>query len=128
MFVFLLLFLVSAYALNREMVLFQKSVDWLTVLLLLSSANYLLFSVFERLPLPVRYLSCFYWGISLVLFGYFMLYLFPTYIIGLIAFFVLGFSLHVFVPMLLFIYTLVFLGGLNVYRNNISCISVQELF
>lgn len=113
MFVFLLLFLVSAYGLNREMGIFMPAVDWFTALLFVSSANCLLFSVFHRLPSWARYTSSFIAGISVLLYAYLLVYLLPMYIISLIGFFLLGFSLHTFVPLLLFIYTLVFFKKLN---------------
>ncbi|MBX2924521.1 MAG: XrtN system VIT domain-containing protein [Chitinophagaceae bacterium] len=108
MFVFLLLFLVSAYALNREIAIFEPSTDWFTVLLLTIGVNYLLLYFFDRLPGWLQYLCCFIGGVALVTFIYLSLYLFPTYLIGIIAALFLGISLHVFVPLLFCIYTLVF--------------------
>ncbi|MBX3255208.1 MAG: XrtN system VIT domain-containing protein [Chitinophagaceae bacterium] len=107
-FVFLLLFLVSAYALNREISIFEPSADWFTVLLLIVGVNYLLLYLFDLLPGWFQYLCCFIGGVALVTFIYLSLYLFPTYLIGVIASLFLGISLHVFVPLLLCIYTLVF--------------------
>lgn len=113
MFIFLLLFLVSAYGLNSEMEVFKPAVNWFLILLLLSSANCLVYAFFYRLPLWAKHASSFVGGISLVLYAYLALYLLPMYGIGAVAAIALGFSLHVFVPLLLFIYTLVFFKKLR---------------
>src|SRR5690606_24552700 len=44
---FLILFLISAYSLNREMAVFEQSVPWFAVLLILICINYILFIFFE---------------------------------------------------------------------------------
>ena len=41
--VFLVLFLISAYALNREIPIFERSVNWFSILLVLICINYMMF-------------------------------------------------------------------------------------
>jgi XrtN system VIT domain protein len=107
LFIFLVLFLISAYALNREMTVFQDTVNWFTVVLVLSCTNYLLFAWHGYLPPSLQLLSYFIAGISFASFFYLSCYLLPLYAIGGIAFFALGISLHTFVPFLFCIYTIV---------------------
>src|SRR5688572_28808965 len=51
------LFLVSAYALNREVPVFEDSVPWFCVVMLLMSAVMLSYRYFERLPKAVNYVQ-----------------------------------------------------------------------
>ncbi len=109
MFLFLILFLISAYALNKEMSIFERSTGWWSVVLVLSCLNYMGLPFFDRLPSVLQHVVCLLAGLSLVVFGYLMIYLVPVYIFGAIYSFFLGISLHCFVPLLLFIYTIVFI-------------------
>ncbi len=109
MFVFLTLFLISAYALNREMDVFKTSVTWLSVLLTIACTNLILFSYGKNIPRPVLYGMSFIAGLSFFLFGYLAIYLVPLYGLSVIAGIFLGISLHTFVPLLFCIYILVFI-------------------
>lgn len=109
MFLFLLIFLVSAYALNRAMNVFEDSVNWLCCLLVATGINYIGFYFFELLPAWVRYLQCFILGVAMLLFVYLALYLLPLYGVSIFAAVGLGISLHTFVPLLFVLYTLVLL-------------------
>lgn len=113
MFLFLMLFLVSAYSLNRSIHVFDASVNWFSTTLVLIGVNYLLFAFFEQLSVWLRYLLCFIVGIALVVFAYLAFYLVPTYAVSVAGFFVLGFSLHSFVPLLFCIYTIVLIRKNN---------------
>lgn len=112
MFVFLAIFLVSAYALNREMEVFKTSTGWLSVLLVISCINFILFAYRERIPLRIQYLMSFIAGISFVLFGYLVIYLIPLYAFSAIGAIFLGISLHSFVPLLFCIYIIVLFNKL----------------
>src|SRR5688572_8996081 len=103
----LILFLISAYSLNREMSVFENSVNWFTGLLVLLCTNYLAFAFFEGMPQWSRHLISFINGAGFITFLYLSIYLLPLFAIGLIGAFLLGISLHVFVPLLFTIYTLV---------------------
>ncbi len=94
----LILFLISAYSLNREMGVFDTSAPWFAVALVLICSCFILFSIFDTLPAWLQYVQCFTLGISFVVFAYLSIYLIPLYAISAIASVILGFSLHAFVP------------------------------
>lgn len=104
--ILLVLLLISAYSLNKNITIFEDSTQWMVVLLVIYSLAYMLLPYFDKLPYGVRK------GISLLLGGAFMLfiylacYLVPTYPISAFAFFVLGFSLHSFVPAAFIVFTI----------------------
>lgn len=104
---FLVLFLVSCYGLNREINVFESAVPWQCVLLVVSCINILLFSVFEEMPRWMKLLMSFILGVSALLFCYLTLYLIPLMPVGIIFFFALGLPLHALVPMLICIYLIV---------------------
>lgn len=106
MFLLLILSLISAYSLNREMNVFESSVTWLSVLLVLVCINYIAFAFFETMPRFIKYGMCFVLGISCCLFAYLSIYLVPLYLMSAVGFFLLGISLHTFVPLLLTVYSL----------------------
>jgi XrtN system VIT domain protein len=103
---FLILFLISAYSLNREMNVFENSARWFTALEVLACLNYIAFVFFEKLPAKVQHFMCFVLGIALLAFAYLSFYLVPLYAISAVGFFALGISLHTFVPALFCIYTI----------------------
>ena len=97
----ILMFNISAYALNKTFSVFQESVDWLVVLLIIEQLSLLIYSIHPKLPKVWR-------GILLVIFCtstlfnfYQSLVIAPIVPFGLIAFFFLGISLHVMVPFFL---------------------------
>ncbi|XZF12981.1 XrtN system VIT domain-containing protein [Chitinophagaceae bacterium MMS25-I14] len=98
--VFLILFLISAYSLNRNMNVFEDSVDWLSVLLWLSCLSFCSFGIYDRLPKSIRLFSWFVLGIATMLFLYLSVYLLPLYPISVPLALGLGLSLHTFVPLL----------------------------
>jgi XrtN system VIT domain protein len=100
----LVLFLISAYALNREIPVFQESTGWLSGYVIFASAACIAYGFYERLPVAGRLVVFFALGAAFVLFVYLALYLMPFYAVGLMAFFVLGISLHAFVPLLFVVY------------------------
>lgn len=105
-FVFLMLALVSAYSLNREIPVFEQSVMWLGILLPVIGITYLAVPHMERLPAVLRQTIMFVVGIAVLLWLYLSLYLMPLYGLSIVAALGLGFSLHTFVPLLLLIFTL----------------------
>ncbi|OQP58627.1 XrtN system VIT domain-containing protein [Niastella populi] len=106
---FLILFLISAYSLNREMTVFEKPVTWFAVLQVILCVNYIAFAFFKRFPRWLQYVMTFLLGIALVTFLYLAIYLFPLYILSVMASFVLGISAHSFVGLLFVIYTIALL-------------------
>ena len=107
MIIFLILFFISAWSLNREMSVFENSTTWFSVLLVIVCANYVAFAFFESLSRGVQYVLCFVLGVGVTVFLYLSFYLLPLYAVSLAASPLLGISLHSFVPLLFLIYTLV---------------------
>src|SRR5438105_2886743 len=81
-FAFLVLFLISAYSLNREMEVFEKAVPWFIVLQVLLCLNYLAFAFFETFPRWLQHCMMFLLGIAFVTFLYMSCYLAPLYVFG----------------------------------------------
>jgi len=101
----LVLLLISAYALNREMEVFAASPLWFSIVLVILSINYLASIVFEKMPAWFRYISLFLYGIAFILFSYLAIYLLPLYVISIPGLLVLGVSIHTFVPLFFCIVT-----------------------
>lgn len=101
----LILFLISAYALNREMDVFAASPVWFSVVLVLLSVNYLSAPFFNQMPMALRHLSFVLYGLGFVAFVYLALYLLPLYILSIPAMLALGISFHTFVPLLFCVLT-----------------------
>ena len=110
----LVLSLISAYALNHHLNVFDASPLWLSILLVVVSAAYLSLPFFQEMPRALRFLVGVTVGIGLVVFLYLSLYLIPIYPLSVMIFWVLGISLHSFVPLLFIIFTIVWLIRLDV--------------
>ncbi len=104
MIIWLLMFLVSAYALNREMSVFNESTTWMQVVLTSSAVAMLAFALRLHLPhwLQVMAMAVFTTGFWLM--AYLALYLLPMTGYGLLGTIALGIGLHTFVPALLLLY------------------------
>lgn len=120
-FIHLILCLISAYSLNREIPVFEQSVPWLQAVLVLQGIFLLLFFVKDFFSKWFLFILWSVIGISFSLFLYLSIYLIQLYPVGLIGFPAFGISLHAFVP-LWFVLTL--FGYLvrkdNRKRNNIA--------
>jgi XrtN system VIT domain protein len=104
-FINLILFLISAYSLNRELEVFSTSATWFSVLLILVSMNYLASAFFNLLHYSLRNVIFFNYGVSIIVFIYLSLYLLPMYAISLIGLIAIGVSIHTFVPGFFIYYT-----------------------
>ncbi|WP_118976851.1 XrtN system VIT domain-containing protein [Taibaiella koreensis] len=117
-FLSLVLFLISAYSLNRVLPVFQQSVAWLNVALVLTGILYCSLLYFDRIGIWGRRLVALGMGISWSLFLYLGIYLLPLYPLSVPAALALGVSLHTFCPLLFVIFTLVWLfRKAPLYRN-----------
>ncbi|HEX2628577.1 MAG TPA: XrtN system VIT domain-containing protein, partial [Chitinophagaceae bacterium] len=96
----LVLLLISCYGLNREMGLFEESVNWWSALLVITSVNYLLFAVYDALPSWLRYISAAVSGLAFLMHTYLTIYLFPAMPLGILGMLALGIAIHLFVPVL----------------------------
>jgi len=90
--------LVSAYALNRWFAVFDESVDWLCVYIIVSSVTMLSYRYRDLIPARFRALQHFLLGTAVVLYLYLTLYTLPGYLFGAIGFVLLGVGGHIFLP------------------------------
>jgi len=95
------LFLVSAYALNRELPVFEDAVPWFCVYLILTSFITLSYRYFSRLPKVVNYIQHIFLGSTLILYLYLTIYVANFYMLGTIGIIFFGIGAHIFVPLLL---------------------------
>lgn len=101
--VLLNLFLISAYALNREIPVFEESVKWLCFYVVISSLAGLSFHYFSKLPKALNKLQYVCLGSALVLYLYLAIYCGNYYIFGGIGILALGIGAHILVPIFLVI-------------------------
>lgn len=113
----LILFLISCYNLNREVTVFNESVDWFAVLLVIVSVNYALFPFFDKAPKILQSIMLCIAGIAFAVFLYLSIYLLPTYGVAVVGLIVFGISIHAFIPLLLCVYTVVLLNKCNRIYN-----------
>jgi XrtN system VIT domain protein len=106
------LYLISAFALNRELHIFWESVDWLCWSLVGSSMTLMSFQYFKVFPSWVNKLQCLLIGSSVVFYTYASIYIGPFYVVGAVTTLALGIGAHVFVPV-----TLLILCVLSVIHN-----------
>ena len=99
--VLLNLFLVSAYALNRELPVFEDSVPWFCVYLVLISFVTLSYRFLDRLPRAVNYIQHGLLGSALLLYLYMAIYVADFYVLGSVGVILFGVGAHIFVPILL---------------------------
>lgn len=109
LFVLLILWLISAFSLNKQMNIFYESGTWLAVYICLASMAVLACTIQEALPLYLRQVLIFLLGASLLLFMYYAIYLFPYYVISALAAIFFGLSVHSFIPIFLSIVIMVML-------------------
>ncbi|MVM28781.1 XrtN system VIT domain-containing protein [Spirosoma sp. HMF4905] len=96
----LLLWLISAYALNREISVFQQSTEWLCWALVMVSTAMALYGWKESLPIRVQQLLYIMLAFGWWLFVYMAIYVIPLYLISVPMLIGLGLSIHTFVPIL----------------------------
>ncbi|HTJ49011.1 MAG TPA: XrtN system VIT domain-containing protein [Cyclobacteriaceae bacterium] len=97
------LFLISAYALNREIPVFENSTDWFCVYLLVSSFTLLSYRFFAKLPAWVNNVQYLFLGSAITLYIYLALYTFNYYAFGAIGILGFGLGAHILVPLFLVI-------------------------
>ncbi|GAA3973208.1 XrtN system VIT domain-containing protein [Mucilaginibacter dorajii] len=109
-----ILWFISAFALNREMNVFDTSVPWLCVAICVSCGAVILSAFADRFSNAAKHLLIFFLGIAFLLFLYYSLYLTSMYIIGILAAIAIGISLHVFAPVALAVTTFI------IIRRNVA--------
>ena len=119
-FLFLVMFLISAYALNREIQIFHVSTNWLNVLLVLSCINYVAVFWYDEMPRWLKLVHVFIVSVSLLLFVYLSLYLVPQYAFSAVFFWILFLPMHSFVPLLFVIYSIKWLVKVSEYNRPVT--------
>ncbi|MDR0547774.1 MAG: XrtN system VIT domain-containing protein, partial [Dysgonamonadaceae bacterium] len=105
----LVLSLISAYALNRLMCVFEQSAGWFSVLLVTISVTLLALPFFHKMNKTSKIIVLFLTGIGFSVFLYLSFYLLPIYIISIPLAFGFGVSLHTFVPLIFCICILIWM-------------------
>jgi XrtN system VIT domain protein len=105
------LFLISAYALNRTLAVFAESVDWLSAYLIITSVVLLSYRYYSLLPSWINCFQLFALGSSLLFYFYLSLYVANIYVFGAVGIFLLGVGAHIFVPLTLFIVSVILVSG-----------------
>jgi XrtN system VIT domain protein len=102
----LVLDLISAYALNHMIPVFEASVPWFTCTLVMVGAAYTVMGYMNRMQTWLRIPTAFVLGAGFILFVYLSCFLMPLYPIGLLGCVFLGISLHTLVPIFFVIFTI----------------------
>ncbi|MBC7919724.1 MAG: XrtN system VIT domain-containing protein [Ferruginibacter sp.] len=100
----LVLSLVSCYALNRDIPVFQPATPWLSAYLVVSCGAFVGFGFRGVLPRRGQLLLHFLLGAALVLLTYLAAYLLPLYGIALFGLLALGLGVHAFLPLIGVVY------------------------
>lgn len=95
------LYLISAYALNREIQVFENSVPWLCYFIVITSATLLSFRYFDKLPRWINGLQYLILGSALCFYIYLSIYAASYYFVGFVGILALGIGIHIFVPVTL---------------------------
>ncbi|MFK7934007.1 MAG: XrtN system VIT domain-containing protein [Saprospiraceae bacterium] len=97
----LLLFNMSAYALNRALPVFQESTPWLTGFLMTLNAAVLIYCLRDtRRPDALNYGLVLIFSAGLLFNIYEAIYIFELYAVGVMACWFFGISVHAFVPLM----------------------------
>lgn len=112
------LLLISAYALNREIPVFNDSTTWLCIYLLITSIALLSFQYFEQLPSWLNRIQYFIIGSALIFYVYLIAYVGEYFPIGAIGMLFFGIGGHIFVPVLLLV-----VSGFIIYHSQNKTIS-----
>jgi XrtN system VIT domain protein len=99
----LAVFLVSAFALNRVIPVFQDSTQWLCIYLFIIIAAALSYRFYRFLPFWANAVQNAILGSSLVFYVYTVLFVAGYYVFGAIGTLVIGVGAHIFVPILFLI-------------------------
>lgn len=111
------LLLVSAWALNHSMSIFQSPVLWMSVVQVAVVVVLITLCFFRYLPPVVNHIGISILGIGFLLFLYMSVYLFPLYIFSVFLAPALGISLHSFAPLFITITTIVLVEKMCRYRK-----------
>ncbi|HMT28342.1 MAG TPA: XrtN system VIT domain-containing protein, partial [Bacteroidia bacterium] len=106
----LILYLISAFSLNREIPVFEQSTEWVCIFLTTQSLTLILLVFRKYLPLFMHNILSLILGTGILVYIYFAIYLVPLYLIGMLGTPFFGISLHVFTPLLFVLFTFLLLA------------------
>jgi len=109
----LILYMISAFALNRELTVFEQSASWVCVFLVTQSITLMVLAFRKWFHPALVYSLCVVLGCGISVYVYYAIYLIPMYLIGLIATPLLGISLHVFTPLLFVIFNVLLVSKIK---------------
>jgi XrtN system VIT domain protein len=95
------IWIMSCFALNRDMRVFYESSDWLSVAVCISLIINCLYAFKDSFPKKLTSIYYFIFSISAILWGYFAIYLIPLYPVSVIGLLFLGISIHSYIPLFL---------------------------
>lgn len=95
------LWIISCFALNRYLPVFQQSTTWLEIALVASAALSIVYSTLPLLSNRLKWAFYVCWGSSCFLWLYFAVYLLPTYPLSTLGILFFGLGFHSFVPLFL---------------------------
>lgn len=101
----LVLFNISAYSLNRDIVVFRESTTWLVAFLIVFNFTFLLYGIKDKLPKWFHGIIVCVLSIGIIFQIYEAITIAHLSIFGLLVFWVLGLSLHALVPLCFVILT-----------------------
>lgn len=99
--IFVILLLIDAYTVNNELAVFESTVTWFAIILVMICANILAFCFFEQWPEWVKCLQCAVLGFTFLAPVYLACYLLNMYLIGFVCLIAIGISLVTFSPLFL---------------------------
>jgi XrtN system VIT domain protein len=122
-FLFLILAMISCFSLNNDINIFYDSIGWLNVVLVSMGIALIAAPFKDRFPKWLQVIFFFTMGLGFITCIYFACYLLPYYPVGFAAFFVLGLSLHIFIPLLMAIAI-----GVYMRKNSLGKRNLQAAF
>ncbi|WP_448701838.1 XrtN system VIT domain-containing protein [Mucilaginibacter sp. AW1-3] len=112
--IMLVLWFISAFALNRNMNVFDASVPWLCVYIIVAAVTLVLAVFYQAMGALSRYIFFFFLGSAAILFTYYAIYLVPLYGISAVALIAIGISMHSYITLFMLIATItVFIRALR---------------
>ncbi|WP_430817543.1 XrtN system VIT domain-containing protein [Carboxylicivirga sp. RSCT41] len=105
--ILLSLLLVSCFTLNKDMHVFALTPLWVKVLLVATLTSFILIAMENLIPEWLKKTSSFVFGIGILLFIYYTVVLVPLIPIAIIGVILLGISIHLLVPLMLLIVSIV---------------------
>lgn len=109
----LILFSISSFTLNNSIVIFAQFTLWTKLYLLIFYAAFLGICYIDKVPKLLRYFIFFFLGAGTAIITYFAVYLAPIYHFSIIGLLFFGLTIHLLIPLLTTIATLIIYAKLH---------------